>query len=371
MEMTAAKNHRTTNTGRQWQQVLQRDTKADGQFYYAVRSTGVVCKPSCPSRRPARENVQFFSALADALEAGYRTCRRCEPERTSPKPDAQATLVTQVAEHLREHPDEPQTMADLARKAGVDRLTLMRAFRRVFGVSPAQYARAQRMERFKRKMRRPEMTVTDAIYDAGFGSSSRLYENSNAQLGMTPREMKNGAKGITVQYASTNSPLGRMLVAATEKGICTIAFGEDDMELKSILRDRFPNADLRHESEATGWLAQAIEFVSSQMGEHPLAATFPLDVRATAFQQRVWNALKEIPRGETRSYSGLAEELGSPTATRAVAGACAANPVAIIVPCHRIVGKDGSLTGYRWGTERKRRLLEAEKTTRGASKRLQ
>lgn len=371
MEMTAAKNHNTTNTGKQWQQVLQRDTKADGHFYYAVRSTGVVCKPSCPSRRPARENVQFFSTLADALEAGYRTCLRCEPERTSPKPDPQAKLVEQVAAHLRNHTDEQITMSDLAARVGVDRLTLMRAFRRVFGISPAQYARTQRMETFKRKVTKPKMTVTGAIYDSGYGSSSRLYEKSNAQLGMTPREMKNGATGITLKYATTNTPLGRMLVAATEKGICTIAFGEDDMELKSTLRERFPNAELVSENQSDGWLADAIRFVTSQMGEHPLAATFPLDVRATAFQQRVWNALRKIPRGETRTYSGLAEELGSPTATRAVAGACAANPVAIVVPCHRIVGKDGSLTGYRWGTERKRQLLQAEKVAQAGSKRLQ
>jgi AraC family transcriptional regulator of adaptative response/methylated-DNA-[protein]-cysteine methyltransferase len=359
MEMTAHKI--IHNTGKQWQQVLQRDPKADGQFYYAVRSTGVVCKPSCPSRRPARENVKFFLSLADAVEEGFRTCLRCEPERTSPKPDPQAELVAKIAKRLRENTEERETMSELAHSAGVDRLTLMRAFRRVFGVSPAQYARAQRMENFKHKMRKPEMRVTDAIYDAGFGSSSRLYENSKAKLGMTPREMKNGAPGITVRYATTNSPLGRMLVAATEKGICTIVFGEDDMEVKEALKDRFPNATLVKETRSDGWLAEAIKFVISQTGENPLAATFPLDVRATAFQQRVWNALQQIPRGETRTYSGLAAELGSPTATRAVAGACAANPVAVVVPCHRIIGKDGSLTGYRWGTERKRRLLDAEK----------
>ncbi len=205
------------------------------------------------------------------------------------------------------------------------------------------------------------MRVTDAIYDAGFGSSSRLYENSSARLGMTPREMRNGAHGIHIRYATTDSPLGRMLVAATAKGICTIAFGEDDDEVIDTLRNRFPNAELTSESANSGWLADAVAFVTGQMGEHPTAAAFPLDVRATAFQQRVWNALQQIPRGETRSYSQLAAELGSPTATRAVAGACAANPVAIVVPCHRIIGKNGSLTGYRWGTDRKRRLLAAER----------
>lgn len=211
------------------------------------------------------------------------------------------------------------------------------------------------------------MRVTDAIYDAGFGSSSRLYENSAARLGMTPREMRNGAHGITIRYATADSPLGRMLVATTDKGICTIAFGENDTELVGVLRNRFPNAELVADTldaapgnPQTGWLASAVAFITSQMSEHPSAADFPLDVRATAFQQRVWNALQAIPRGETRSYSQLAADLGSPTATRAVAGACAANPVAVIVPCHRVIGKGGSLTGYRWGTERKRRLLEAE-----------
>ena len=188
-----------------------------------------------------------------------------------------------------------------------------------------------------------------------------MYENSSARLGMTPREMRNGAAGIVVRFSVTDSPLGRMLVAATDKGVCTIAFGDDDAEVKDALRNRFPNAELVADDAKTGWLADAIAFVSSQTSEHPLAAAFPLDVRATAFQQRVWKALQEIPRGETRTYSGLAAELGSPSSTRAVAGACAANPVAVIVPCHRVVGKSGSLTGYRWGVERKRRLLEAEK----------
>lgn len=361
MTMTAKKGSNTGMQTVQWQQVLARDAKADGQFYYAVRSTGVVCKPSCPSRRPARENVEFFSTLDDALKAGFRTCRRCEPERTSLNPGPHARAVARAAKYLRERAGERVPMTEVARVAEIDRLTLLRAFRRVFGVSPAQYARAQRIETFKQKMGE-SMSVTNAIYDAGFGSSSRLYENSGARLGMTPREMKNGATGITMKYATADCPLGRMLVAATEKGICAISFGEDDEEVEEALRQRFPNANFIQETGKTGWLAEAIRFVTSQMSEHPLAATFPLDVRATAFQQRVWNALQEIPRGETRSYSELAAELGSPTATRAVAGACAANPVAVVVPCHRIVGKDGSLTGYRWGTERKRKLLEAEQS---------
>jgi len=349
------------HSARQWQQVLERDPSANGRFFYAVRSTRIVCKPTCPSRRPTRANVQFFPTLAEALEAGFRPCKRCHPERTTPAPDPQAKAVARAARYLKQHTGERVTTDELAGVAGINRLTLHRAFRRIFGISPAQYARQQRLKTFNKNIRESNMRVTDAIYDAGFGSSSRLYENSGLRLGMTPREMRNGAHGIAIRYTTTESPLGRMLVATTDKGICTIAFGEDDAEVIEVLRHRFPNAELTAETPKTGWLTEAVNFITGQMGEHPTAATFPLDMRATAFQQRVWQALQEIPRGETRSYSQLAAELGSPTATRAVAGACAANPLAVVVPCHRVVGKNGSLTGYRWGTERKRKLLEAEK----------
>jgi AraC family transcriptional regulator of adaptative response/methylated-DNA-[protein]-cysteine methyltransferase len=202
--------------------------------------------------------------------------------------------------------------------------------------------------------------ITDAIYDAGFGSSSRLYEGSNETLGMTPRLMRAGGAGLLIRYATAASPLGRMLVAATDVGVCAIAFGRDDAELVADLRGRFNRAQLMPAKGNTGWLAEAVAFVASQTSEHPMAATFPLDVRATAFQQRVWKALRQIPRGQTRTYSELARELGQPTAARAVAAACGANPVAVAVPCHRVVGQNGSLTGYRWGVERKRKLLQAE-----------
>jgi AraC family transcriptional regulator of adaptative response/methylated-DNA-[protein]-cysteine methyltransferase len=348
-------------SGRRWQQVLERDASADGKFFYAVRSTGIVCRPTCPSRRPARANVQFFSTLAEALNAGFRTCQRCRPERTTPAPDPQAAAVELAARYLKKHAGERVTTYELAKAAGINRLTLHRAFKRIFGVSPAQYMRQQRLKTFHKTIRESNMRVTDAIYDAGFGSSSRLYENSGARLGMTPREMKSGAHGIAIRYTISESPLGRMLVATTEKGICAIAFGEDDTDLLKNLRQGFPSADLIPEASKSGWLADAVSFITHQMSEHPTAATFPLDVRATAFQQRVWQALQQIPRGETRSYSQLASDLGAPTATRAVAAACAANPVAVIVPCHRVIGKNGSLTGYRWGTERKRKLLERER----------
>jgi AraC family transcriptional regulator of adaptative response/methylated-DNA-[protein]-cysteine methyltransferase len=247
----------------------------------------------------------------------------------------------------------------------VGRLTILRGFKRVLGVSPGQYAKEARLERFKNKVREPKKgkaPITDAIYEAGFGSSSRLYEKSSAALGMTPRVMREGGAGLLIRYTTAASPLGRMLVATTDVGICSIAFGRDDKELVAGLRDKFSKAQLLAAKGNTGWLAEAVAFVASQLGEHPLAATFPIDVRATAFQQRVWKALQAIPRGETRSYSEIAVQLGAPTASRAVASACGANPVAVVVPCHRVVGKDGSMTGYHWGVERKRKLLEAEKS---------
>jgi AraC family transcriptional regulator of adaptative response/methylated-DNA-[protein]-cysteine methyltransferase len=356
--------------GRQWQQVLERDSSADGQFFYAVKSTKIYCRPSCPSRRPTRKNVTFFPTAAAAEQAGFRACKRCDPGHAAPRPDPQAAVITAATEYLARHATERTRLTDLAKATGAGRLTILRGFRRVLGVSPGEFAKAQRLARFKDAVRpetpvaaraaRQPKRITDAIYEAGFGSSSRLYESSASSLGMTPRTMREGGAGLLIRYTTAPSPLGRMLVAATPTGICAITFGRDDAELTADLRQRFNKAQLVAAKGNTGWLADAVAFVASQTTEHPLAATFPLDVRATAFQQRVWKALQQIPRGQTRSYSELARELGKPTAARAVAAACGANPVAIAVPCHRVVGQDGSLTGYRWGIDRKRRLLTAE-----------
>ncbi|WP_325380905.1 methylated-DNA--[protein]-cysteine S-methyltransferase [Edaphobacter sp.] len=364
--MTMAKGNTRASTvpsffaGKQWQQVLERDSSADGQFFYAVKSTKIYCKPSCPSRRPTRKQVAFFPTPAAAEAAGYRPCMRCEPERTQPKDDPQAGAIVAVTEYLKEHADERTKLADVAKATGVGRLTILRGFKRVLGVSPGQYAKEQRLAKFKDKVRQPKSRITDAIYEAGFGSSSRLYEKSEASLGMTPRVMRAGGAGLLIRYCTTASPLGRMLVAATDVGVCSIAFGKDDAELVADLRERFNKAQLVQAKGNTGWLAEAVAFVASQLGEHPLAATFPLDVRATAFQQRVWKALQQIPRGETRSYGSIAKELGRPTAARAVGMAIGSNPVAVVVPCHRAIRSDGSLSGYRWGTERKKKLLESE-----------
>ena len=375
--------------GKQWQQVLQRDPHADGVFVYAVKSTHVFCKPSCPSRRPLRKNVVFFPTPAAAHAAGFRACLRCRPDDVEPRPDPQAGAITAVTDYLKPHAGERTKLADVAKATGVGRLTILRGFKRVLGVTPGEFAKAQRIEKFRQTIRAPKpdpippanaasnpasvglrarlraakaapVRITDALYEAGFGSSSRLYEGAAATLGMKPREMREGGAGLLIRFATASSPLGRMLVAATDIGICTIAFGKDDAELESDLRRRFSRAQLLPAKPNKGWLKEAVEFVVSQTTEHPAAAAFPLHVRATAFQQRVWAALREIPRGHTRSYGELARSLGSPTASRAVAAACGANPIALAVPCHRVLGKDGTLTGYRWGTDRKRRLLEAE-----------
>lgn len=346
--------------GKSWQQVLARDTAADGQFFYAVKSTKIFCKPSCPSRKPNRKNVAFFPTAAAAESAGYRACLRCEPDRTADRPDPQAAAIATVADYLKDHADERTYLADLAKVTGVGKLTILRGFKRVLGVTPAEFAKEQRLAKFKTKVREPKTRVTDAIYDAGFGSSSRLYENSAVSLGMTPRVMREGGAGLVIRYTLADSPLGKMLVATTDFGICAILFGRDQTELEADLRTRFSKAQLTPAKGNTGWLAEAVAFVLSQLTESPTAAKFPLDVRATAFQQRVWKALQAIPRGQTRSYGELARELGQPTAARAVASACANNPVAIAIPCHRIVGSDGSITGYRWGLDRKQKLLAAE-----------
>ncbi len=349
--------------GRAWQQVLARDTAADGQFVYAVKSTGIYCKPSCPSRRPERKNVSFFGSPAQAEAAGFRACLRCEPSLAVPKADPQAAAVAKAAELLSQRAGERTSLEDLAAAAGLGRFALQRGFKRVLGVTPGEFAREQRKERFRTKVRAPKFAskspITDAVYEAGFGSSSRLYEAVDGMLGMSPTAMKAGGAGESIRYGVTDSPLGRVLVAATERGLCAVLFADSDAEAAAELRERFPQAVLRRDDAGLG---EAVSFVLGRLRENPSAATLPFHVRATAFQQRVWQALLAIPRGETRTYAEIAEAAGSPRAVRAVGMACGANLLAVVVPCHRVVGADGKLTGYRWGVERKRRLLAMERT---------
>jgi AraC family transcriptional regulator of adaptative response/methylated-DNA-[protein]-cysteine methyltransferase len=344
--------------GKAWQQVLARDSAADGQFVYAVKSTGVYCKPSCPSRRPERKNVSFFPSPELAEAAGFRACLRCEPDRAEAKADPQAEAIARAAEFLSNHAGERTKLDELAAAAGLGKFALQRGFKRVLGVTPGEFARAQRKERFRDKVRSPRLSVTDAMYEAGFGSPSRLYEGVDATLGMSPTAMKAGGAGETVRYAMAQSPLGRVLVAATERGLCAVLFADRDGEAAAELRERFPQAVLRRDDAG---LAEAVGFVMGRLSETSTAAALPFHVRATAFQQRVWQALLAIPRGETRTYAEIAEAVGSPAAVRAVGTACGANPLAVVVPCHRVVGADGRLTGYRWGVERKRALLAMER----------
>jgi AraC family transcriptional regulator of adaptative response/methylated-DNA-[protein]-cysteine methyltransferase len=375
--------------GKAWQQVLARDPDADGQFVYAVRSTRIFCKPSCPSRRPTRRNVSFFTLPAEAEAAGYRACLRCRPNDGAATPDPLIAALAAATDYLQanaRHAASPRvTLLSLASSIAIEPATITRAFDRILGVTPAQYARTHRLNAFRDILHpapaaAPPPSITDAIYAAGFGSSSRLYEGSAETLGMTPSTLRSGGAGATVHYTLATSPLGRTLIAATAAGVCAIAFGDSDPQLRRDLEIRFPKATRRElpnpaarlavtttedpdpEARTARWLVEASRFVLASLSEHPVARAFPLDVRATAFQTRIWAALQAIPRGETRSYAAVAQSLGQPSAARAVATACAANPVALAIPCHRVVGATGALTGYRWGVDRKRTLLSTEKT---------
>lgn len=345
-----------------WHRVLARDKKADGQFVYAVQSTGIYCKPSCGSRRPARANVQFFATSRAAEAAGFRACLRCKPALRLPVEDAQRMAVARAADMLRSHRDPHPSIDEVARAVGLSRFAMSRAFQRLLGVTPAQFARAQRHEIFRNNLIGKHVSVTDAIYTAGFGSPSRIYEHAAENLGMNPSTMRRGGAGATVYWAATDSPLGRMLVAATDRGLCSVLFADDDEEAERELRDRFQHAILLRDDVRLG---ETVHCLLSQMTENPAAASLPFDVRATSFQHRVWNALRSIPRGETRTYGQIATSIGASKAVRAVGAACGANPLAIIVPCHRAVGAGGRLTGYRWGIARKRRLLELERQSNG------
>jgi AraC family transcriptional regulator of adaptative response/methylated-DNA-[protein]-cysteine methyltransferase len=337
---------------RAWHMVEERKPAADMLFVYAVRTTGVYCRPSCPSRRPLRSSVEFFATSELAERAGYRACKRCAPGEAHP----QAHMLTQACDYIERNLDSTIKLDRLGKIVGLSAFHTQRLFRRYLGISPRQYQQARRMDQFCKNLLTND-SVTTAMYDAGFGSSSRLYESATEHLGMTPTEYRRGGKDVAIRYAIVDSPLGKMLIAATDAGLCLVAFGSLETELEDDLASRFPASE-RTRDEAN--LGSMVKQVLSQMTEHPVALELPLDVRATAFQRRVWEALRSIPRGQTRTYSQIAQEIGQPTAVRAVARACATNPVAVVVPCHRVIGSGGTLTGYRWGVERKKKLLELE-----------
>jgi AraC family transcriptional regulator of adaptative response/methylated-DNA-[protein]-cysteine methyltransferase len=341
-----------------WRQVLARDAKAEGSFVYAVQSTGIYCRPGCPSRRPSRHNVRFFDSCEQAEAAGFRACLRCQPTRQHSRTDPHSDAIARAAQMLRETADESASLDLIAQAVGLSRFALLRGFQRVLGVTPTEFARAQRRERFRQHVQQPAASVTDALYAAGFGSSSRLYQNSESAFGMRPSAMKSHGAGETIRWSTADSPLGRVLVAATTRGLCAVLFADSDEQAERELQARFAKATLQHDDSGLG---MALKLVLSHLTESASAASLPLDVRATSFQHRVWEALRAIPRGETRTYSEIAQTIGAPKAVRAVGAACGANPLAVIVPCHRAVGADGRLTGYRWGVERKRRLLAMER----------
>ena len=341
--------------GKAWQQVLARDAKADGQFVYAVKTTKIFCRPSCPSRRPERKNVTFFPTVELAQAAGYRACLRCEPESVGRKADPQLAAIKAVSSYLTEHAAERTRLKDVAAATGVAPLTILRGFKRVLGVSPREFAKAQRVAQFKNKVREPKTSVTEAMYDAGFGSSSRLYEG--VKLGMTPSAMKAGGRGETIRYTIAESPLGPMLVGATARGVCSVAFGEDEAALLAELRKAYKHAGIvRMDRELT----REVAAVLGMMSENPVAHDLPLDVRMTAFQQRVWNALLAIPAGRTKTYGELARDIGSEKAARAVGAALGSNTLAVLVPCHRVLGAGDTLVHWRWGKARKQDLLKRE-----------
>lgn len=341
--------------GEYWRAVEDRDNHYDGKFVFAVSSTGIYCRPSCPSRRPRREHVKFFAHALGAEQAGYRACKRCQPDKPAPD-EPRLESIRQMCQYIEEASDHTVTLDELARHFNLSRYHLQRTFKRLVGVTPRQYAEERRLERFKEHLKKQE-PVTDAIYEAGYQSSSRLYEGTGAHLGMTPTSYKQGGATARIRYSITQTPLGWLLVAATEAGICAIRLGESEEELVTILGDELPTAQrTRDEAGLGAWVSILCSYLN---GAHP-HLDLPLDIRASAFQRRVYQALQDIPYGATRSYQDVARTIGRPKAARAVARACATNPVALVIPCHRVVRGDGGLGGYRWGLERKRKLLERE-----------
>jgi AraC family transcriptional regulator of adaptative response/methylated-DNA-[protein]-cysteine methyltransferase len=337
-----------------WAAVMRRDPQADGQFYYAVRTTGVYCRPSCPSRHALRDNVTFHESPAAAEEAGYRPCKRCHPNeaRIATKHGAAVAKACRLIEAA----DELPSLETLANAAGMSQFHFHRVFKAATGVTPKAYAAAHRTRRVREELPRSE-TVTDAIYNAGFNSAGRFYATSASVLGMTPTTYRAGGIGAEIRFAVGQCALGSILVAATAQGICAISLGDDPDALVRELQDRFPQAQLHGgDRDFEHWMAKVVAFVEAPGSGLDL----PLDVRGTAFQQRVWQALQKIPAGSTASYTEIAERIGAPTAARAVARACALNTIAVAIPCHRVVRTDGSLSGYRWGVARKRSLLERE-----------
>ena len=339
-----------------WHAVLSRDAQADGTFVFAVRTTGIYCRPSCPARRPHREHVTFFRFPQGASAEGFRPCRRCHPEQAH-LVEPQAELIEQVCRYIETHLDAPLHLADLSQQFHLSPYHLQRTFKRIKSVTPRQYVESCRLRQFKVRLQEGE-SVTGAFYDAGYQSSSSVYARTPTQLGMTPTAYRSGGKGMRIGYTVVESPLGYVLLAATERGVAAVRFGDSEHDLETDLIREYPKADLRRDDEQLRpWVTLLLHSLQGQ----PSQQAVPLDVQASTFQWKVWQALRAIPIGQTRSYHEIAQAIGQPTAARAVAQACASNPVAVFIPCHRVVRNNGQPGGYRWGVERKQQLLEKEK----------
>jgi AraC family transcriptional regulator of adaptative response/methylated-DNA-[protein]-cysteine methyltransferase len=343
-----------SNDEGRWAAVVRRDRGAEGVFYYSVRTTGVYCRPSCAARLARRENVRFHSSCEEAEAAGFRPCKRCRPNEAG-LTEQRAAIVAKAC-RLIETAEEMPNLEALAESAGMSRFHFHRVFKSVTGVTPKAYAAAHRARRMREELPR-RSTVTEAIYGAGFNSNGRFYATSSEVLGMTPTNFRAGGTGASIRFAVGECSLGSILVAATDKGVCAILLGDAPEALVREFEDRFPRATLIGGDQGfERWVAKVVGFVEAPA----LGLDLPLDVRGTAFQQRVWRALREIPAGSTASYTEVARRIGAPKAVRAVAHACASNAIAVAIPCHRVVRNDGALSGYRWGVERKRALLERE-----------
>ena len=348
---TVTDGSRYNTDERRWEAVVNRERDAEGQFYYGVTSTGIFCRPTCPSRRPLRERVAFFESTSDAISNGYRPCKRCRPQSESPE----EAFVLDVIDAIDQWEDGKPTLVDLAGIIGLSPAHLQRKFKAATGVSPSEYSRQRRLEKFRSELKSGR-AVTDSIYEAGFESSASIYGSSSRELGMTPTEYQSGAPDRTINYVIADTQLGRLLMAYTDIGVAAIMIGDSDQALLEQLEVEFPRAVLANQYDDHAWLQQLLDYLSGD-APHP---DLPLEVQGTAFQRRVWQAIRVIPPGETRSYTELATDIGRPKSARAVAYACGRNRLALAIPCHRVVRSDGKSGGYRWGEERKAALLALE-----------
>jgi AraC family transcriptional regulator of adaptative response/methylated-DNA-[protein]-cysteine methyltransferase len=348
-----------------WESVQKRDRAQDGKFFFGVLTTGVFCRPSCPARQPLRKNVRFYETPAEAEHDGLRPCLRCRP-LASIGADPNTERIREICRYIETHSDQELRLADLARMARLSPFHFQRSFKAIAGVTPRQYVETSRLGKLKGNLRKSR-DVTEAVYDAGYGSSSRVYERADTRLGMTPNQYRQGGRNLTITHVSIESPMGLMMMAATDRGVCFVRFGESEAALLEELKREYPQSKIEsmkkpYHPDFEKWMAALTRHLEGNQPHLDL----PLDIRATVFQMRVWHYLQSIPYGEVQSYGEVASGIGQPSATRAVANACAANPVAVVIPCHRVIRGTGELGGYRWGIARKRVLIDRERNSKGA-----